>query len=412
MYLKGSKNLKIAAVIAEYNPFTKGHAYHIEETKRVTGANYVLCLMSGNFIQRGGPAVLDKYTRTHMALAAGADAVFELPTGFCTQSAELFAFGGVALADKMGADVLSFGSEAPLALLSRVASLLANESEEFQQLLKEQLAQKRSFARARTAALTQMLSLSEEECDLLCRPNAILAIEYLKKITELNSAVTPVTVFRYGSDYNNSDPTALMPSATAIREVLADQGTAALKDMVPQPVFQLLEGATHFASAEQFFPLIKYKALQTSPEEARMLCGSFPGLEHLITGAVYDGSFDEMVQRIHSKHLTRAAVRRLLFNLLFGITKDKIDRWRNDPRSLYLRLLGFRRSAAPAVAEVQRRSAFPVITNVPAYQKAIPEPSLFETDLFAGDLYQLITKTPDCSGRPDFVLKPVILNDR
>ena len=164
-----------------------------------------------------------------MALAGGADVVFELPTGFATQSAEIFAHGGVALAQEMGADFLSFGTEAPVALLNRVTDALAEESDEFQHILKQNLEKKRSFAQSRTEALNTVLSLTPEEQALIYSPNAILAIEYLLKLKTFKSTIKPITISRKGSHYSDSSDKVEFPSATAVRKVLALSVTSTIR---------------------------------------------------------------------------------------------------------------------------------------------------------------------------------------
>ena len=412
MQAEDFKPLKIAAIIAEYNPFTKGHAYHIQQTRQICNPDCIVCILSGNFVQRGGPAIFHKQLRTSMALAGGADVVFELPTGFATQSAEIFAHGGVALAQEMGADFLSFGTEAPVALLNRVTDALAEESDEFQHVLKQNLEKKRSFAQSRTEALNTVLSLTPEEQALIYSPNAILAIEYLLKLKTFKSTIKPITISRKGSHYSDSSDKVEFPSATAVRRLIYQQDEKKLSDILPKEVYELLHHhLNHRANAEQFYPLIKYAAQMNSAQEISHICGVFPGMEFRISDSVFDACLSQMIERIHSKHTTRTAVNRMLFSLLLHITKENVQNWKSSSESLYLRLLGFRKSAASAVAYIQKTAHIPVITNVPSYRSQLQDTSLFELDLLASDIYQTATGLPDCAGRPDFVLHPVIFND-
>ena len=157
--------MKVAGIIAEYNPFHKGHQYHIEETRKKTGADYVIVVMSGNYVQRGEPAIADKYMRTQMALFGGADLVIEMPTIYATASAEYFATAGIGILDKLGCvDYLSFGSEwAEVEDFSAYASLFLEESEEYKQILQEQLKLGKSFPEARAFAAGKLLFDSKPE---------------------------------------------------------------------------------------------------------------------------------------------------------------------------------------------------------------------------------------------------------
>lgn len=224
--------MKTAGIIAEYNPFHNGHRYQIEELRARTGADFVIIAMSGDFVQRGEPAVFDKYTRTRMALNAGADLVLELPAAFATSSAEDFAACGVALFDKLGVvDLLCFGSECgDVTALEPVARLLAKEPEGYGKLLQERLSKGDSFPKAREWAVTEWMKreINTDGADmqaLLSSPNNILGIEYMKALIRRGSSIDPYTIQRNGQGYNDSDIDAVadgqgFASASAIRKAL------------------------------------------------------------------------------------------------------------------------------------------------------------------------------------------------
>ena len=214
--------MKVAGIIAEYNPFHRGHQYHIEETRKKTGADYVVVVMSGDYVQRGEPAIADKYMRTQMALSGGADLIIEMPTIYATASAEYFATAGIGILDKLGCvDYLSFGSEwADIEDFSAYASLFLEEPEEYKEILQEQLKLGKSFPEARAFAAGKVLfnSKPDEAIAFLKEPNHILGIEYIKALKRRNSSIEPMVVKRKANHYHDSVLTKGYSSATAIRQ--------------------------------------------------------------------------------------------------------------------------------------------------------------------------------------------------
>lgn len=214
--------MKVAGIIAEYNPFHKGHQYHIEETKKKTGADYVVVIMSGDYVQRGEPAIADKYMRTRMALSGGADIVIEMPAIYATASAEYFATAGIGILDRLGCvDYLSFGSEwAEVEDFSAYATLFLEEPDEYKKLLQEQLKKGQSFPEARAFAAGKLLfdSKPEQATQFLKEPNHILGLEYIKALKRRNSSIKPVVIKRKGNHYHENELTQHLSSATAIRQ--------------------------------------------------------------------------------------------------------------------------------------------------------------------------------------------------
>ena len=229
--------MKVVGIIAEYNPFHKGHAYQIRYAKERLGADYVIVAMSGPFTQRGTPALFDKYSRAGHALACGADLVLELPVVYATASAQIFATGGVALLQNAGlVDTLLFGSECPdLAALKNIADMLSEETPAYQALLRQALQEGSSYAAARAKALE-----NPAYAKILAQPNNILAIEYLGALSRLDSSMTPLCLQRQGAGYHETSLDEDMASAYGIRHFLAghpqmsDQELALLLDQIPE----------------------------------------------------------------------------------------------------------------------------------------------------------------------------------
>ena len=218
--------MKVVGIVAEYNPFHYGHLYHLQSSRSLTEADCVVVVMSGNYTQRGEPAVVSKWARAEMALLSGADLVIELPVAYAMGSAEYFAYGAVRLLDSLGVvDAMCFGSESgDIEDLQAIASILADEPEEYKDLLKNHLSDGHSFPSARQKALSGYLRGRHGKADLtrlLKSSNNILGIEYLKALLRLDSKIKPVTISRIGSDYNSTELSGKFSSATSIRNILS-----------------------------------------------------------------------------------------------------------------------------------------------------------------------------------------------
>lgn len=208
-------------IITEYNPFHNGHKLHIEKSKFKTNSKHCIVVMSGNFVQRGEPALIDKYIRTKMALLNGADLVIELPIIYATASAELFSLGAVDTLNKTGiVNKICFGSEAgDLKYFLEVADILADEPPNYKEILLEHLNQGISYPRARMLSLGQILN---KDLSFLEEPNNILSIEYLKGLKKINSNISVHTIQREQAHFHSKDTTGSIASATAIRKVILD----------------------------------------------------------------------------------------------------------------------------------------------------------------------------------------------
>ena len=246
--------MKVLGIVAEYNPFHNGHMYHIEQSKKLTGCDYVVCVMSGNFIQRGEPAIINKFARTEIALNSGVDLVVELPVPFSMSSAEYFAFGAVKLLDSLGiVDCISFGSEhGEVNELLSIAKLLCEEPEEFKQYLTAELKAGLSFPAARQNAIEQYFSdkaLQESIHELLSSSNNILGVEYLKALIRLNSKIKPYTVKRVSNAYNEKHLTGSISSATAIRRsIMSCDSSIASTNKVKPRASEATEACFQYAS--------------------------------------------------------------------------------------------------------------------------------------------------------------------
>ena len=401
--------MKIAAIISEYNPFTSGHAYHIRETKALTHADAVVCIMSGNFVQRGEPAMFDKQFRTRLALEGGADVVFELPTLFALQTAELFAFGAVKILDSLGCmDYLSFGTESEMSFLLKIASLLADEPYSFKKELNRNLDDKQPFAQARSNAIAKYFNLSEEEKLSLSLPNSILAIEYIKKLMQFESTIQPVSIHRVGAAYRDETTYSDYMSATALGKAIKEGNFASAAKTLPAKISKMLSQQTIWADNKDFFQAIRYALLRSDAASLKKISGITEGLENSFVSGQFAANFDELVENVHSKRYTKTSVQRMIYNILLGITAENIEYCKKNTATHYARVLGFRQESSGVIKYISEHSSIPVITNVPAYKKSIPDTTMFDKDILASDVYQLCTGLPASGSRPDFKLVPII----
>lgn len=372
--------MTIAGIICEYNPLHEGHVYHMNETRRRTGCDYIVCVMAGAFMQRGEPAFLDKFVRAECALRAGADAVLELPALYAVRPAELYARGGVDILRAVGADFLSFGSETDdLDFLLSLSGALLDESGEVSRQVREGLRAGKTLARARGEALARALGV-EPEC--LNQPNLALAAEYLKRILETNAPMRPVCVKRT-SPYHADEPSA---SASALRRAfLAGDAETALARL-PECTREIVRRELPFApDARVWGALALWSIRRLSPEAMDALPDAGEGLgRRLWNMAQTAGSAEELTELVKCKRYTRARISRLIASAALELPA-------NVPEEIpYVRLLGFRRASSELIAELKKRSGGRLCAD-PA---ALENTDAFRLERRATDLRGLLTASP------------------
>lgn len=407
--------MKIVGLITEYNPFHNGHLYHIRKSKELTGADYCIALMSGSYVQRGAPAIYDKYVRASMALSSGADLVLEMPVSFSTASAREFASYGVALFTALGAvDSVCFGSECgDIAPLSRIARLLADEPEEFSRRFKECLKQGMTYPEARHQAL--LSSLSPDDQAVLASPNNILGIEYIRAGITLGSPLRFHTIRREGQAYHDTallstieNPDSCLASASAIRRIVAsgqnppvpsasqdspdlpETVTAdALSSMVPARVHRIITREQPVFS-DDFSSILNY----------RIIKGDWTGIADLTPeldarirkSALSPISFEKRIQELKTRQLTYTRVSRALLHLILDLHESDIDIYKENGYALYARVLGFRKDSLPLLGVLKRSSCIPLITKLADAGKLLDGAalSMLEQEIKAAHIYQMI----------------------
>lgn len=389
--------MSVVGIIAEYNPFHKGHAFHIAKAKEITGADYAVVVMSGDFVQRGEPAIIDKYSRVRMALQGGADLVLELPVYYSTASAESFAAGAILLLEKLGIiDFVCFGSEqGELQSFQAIADTLLEEPEEYRSSLQCYLKQGYSFPKARS------LALGSEQ--ILETPNNILALEYCKAIKKYHCHMKPVTIAREQADYHDTGIHQGISSATAIREAMHHQIPV---DALPDSSIRILKEYYEHDNAptptcpiylEDCRELLFYKIMEQT-KYLQQYGDITPQLADRMTNLFsLSNTLAEYGSNIKNKSLTAARINRCFMHILLNIKKEHRKRAYEEGSIFYGRLLGFRNSSAFLLRLIQKAGQIPVITKVADGSRQLAKhtmPSIAHTmwqqDIHASHIYQLL----------------------
>lgn len=381
--------MKIIAIIAEYNPFHNGHLYQLQKSVQETGANGVIAIMSGNFVQRGQPAFFDKWTRTELALAAGVNLIVELPTFFATASAEQFAFGAIKLLNDTNiVKHLCFGSEnMDKYAFDKIASILANEPHSFKLALNVALSQGLSFPIARELALKKALDID----NIPNTSNSILGLEYFKALKKLNSTIEPHLIKRVGSGYNDERLNIGFSSATAIRKAYFDaqknQEMFIFDDLLPKSCNDYINQTHPVAlSAENFQDILLYKLRSSSASELSKFREVTEGLEYkLKTLSLKARNYTELMEGLKSKRYTTTKLSRMLNNILLNIPKD----FTGTDHLNYLRVLGFDQTGQKILRMIKDSSDLNLITNLNHISNELKENPLLALDCLATDVYAL-----------------------
>lgn len=429
--------MKIGGIIAEYNPFHKGHSYQIEEFKRISSCSHLVVAMSGNFVQRGGPALVDKYARAQMALDKGVDLVIEIPSIFAGQTAEIFARGGLLSLNSLDCvDSFCFGSEdGNIDRLTSLADFIYDQADWIDQRVRDLMKGSLSYARAREEAIKEGFK-DFDLGNILTESNNILGLEYLKEARRLGSPMEPVTIRRKGSSYNCEDLGGDLPSASAIRKTLLestmeikpgqesdgldnlgfrglDQSLGmALDKSVLNIIKDLGNQGIGLMGEESFFQEISYIVARDKGK----LDGYFEvngGLDKSIEKVVLtSASMEDTLENLTNKSHTRAKLRRALYNILLGIRRSDLDQVKLVKSLPYIRVLGMTERGRDILRMAKERSGIEIVTS-PAkaldsdqYRENALYRQLLDIDLRTSAIYyqKYHAKNPDllARGQADF----------
>lgn len=405
--------MKVTGIIAEYNPFHNGHLYHLNKAREETDADYIIVILSGDFVQRGSPAIIDKYSRVKTALTAGADLVIELPTYYATASADYYAKGAIALLDKLGVvNCLSFGSEhGKIEDLMGIAALSAHETPAYSVALNHYLVEGKTFAYAHTHALMDSCEdkgLAKIIEEVTGAPNNSLGISYIKCLLQRNSQIVPHTIYRTGSDYNDESEGAF--SATSVRsELMRTRDVRSLGSQVPDFVLSefnknyrktfpitrndfssvLLYKLRHI----QFFDEIGINKNAFSASEITNFLDVSRALSGRIAASInqYE-NFKQFADILKTKNFTYASISRGLTHIMLDIKKDRMEEFASEDYVGYARILGFRKDSSELLSAIKRNGSIPLVSKLKDAPSSLDATSLkmLRSDIFAADLYEQI----------------------
>ena len=434
--------MKILGIITEYNPFHNGHLYHLFKAKEITGADYVVAVMSGNFLQRGEPAIINKWARTKMALNAGVDLIIELPFVFSTQDANGFAFGAVKLLDSLQIiDYLCFGCETDnLDTLYSISNFLHIEPQKYKELIVHNSKNGYEFPRARAQALCEyhrivgidgLEKISPLELSKLLKyPNNILALEYIKHLINLKSKIKPMAIKRMGACYHQKNIKGKISSATSIRnEILSSLSSPKtdlfilndkIKSTIPQSGFPILEKELREGrgpiTSDSYRQYILATLRRMSLEDISRVQGVTEGLENRIKKASLKSStVEQLINSIKTRRYTRTKIQRIILHLMMNLSKKDVKTF-NRCGPLYARVLGFSKKGKTLLRTIKKSSSTPLISKLSNYlRQTISEENnnirnrlikMLDHDILATDIYVLGNeKAEDRVARLDFTHK-------
>jgi len=440
--------LKILGIIVEYNPFHNGHLYHLFKAKETTGADYVVAVMSGNFLQRGEPAIIDKWARTKMALNAGVDLIIELPFVFSTQDANGFAFGAVKLLDSLQIiDYLCFGCETDnLDTLYSISNFLHIEPQKYKELIVCNSKNGYEFPRARAQALCEyhrifgidgLEKISPLELSKLLKyPNNILALEYIKHLLNLKSKIKPIAIKRMGASYHQKNIKGKTSSATSIRNEILNSLSFPktdlfmlndkIKSTIPQSGFPVLEKELREGrcpiTLDSYRQYILATLRRMPLEDISRVQGVTEGLENRIKKASLKSYIvEQLINSIKTRRYTRTKIQRIILHLMTNLSKKDVKIF-NRCGPLYARVLGFSKKGKTLLRTIKKSSSTPLISKLSNYlRQTISEENnnvrnrlikMLDYDILATDIYVLGNKKEeDRVARLDFTHKIVIKED-
>ena len=384
-------------IIAEFNPFHKGHQYIIEKAKKITGADNVVVVCSGNYVQRGEPAIYDKTIRTKAALANGVDAVFELPVYYSTASAETFARAGVSFLTQLNCvDYLCFGCEAEnTKLLPIIADVLEKEPDEYKKYLKEKLQKGQTFPEARENAIMKYFAqnndISQQELKLTIKAsNSILAIEYIKAIKYFNSPLKPVVIKRVGAEFSSLDITDEYVSASAIRNQI-ELGNDII-NYIPSNTAKYAQDIKPIFMRD--FDLIFGEALLSNKKYDTFYDISEFFSNRIIKNKSTYTDIEHFILQIDSKNYTKAYISRSILHILLNLKDDDIREAIDHNYFTSARLLGINRNSN-LLSSINDNSNIPIISKLSDYynESSGLDKKMLEISIQADELYRLIYMT-------------------
>ena len=393
---------RVVGIIAEYNPFHNGHLYHIEEAKRKANADFCVCIMSGNFTQRGEPSIVNKWAKSYMALCGGADLVIELPVTYSISSAENFAEGAIKILNSLGIVTdLAFGAECDdIGTLNNIANVLYEEPTKYKTILNHELKKGISYPAARENAVLMYLNDVKRYANVLSGSNNILAIEYLKALKKQKSKINPIAVKRQKVYYNDDMIVDDFASSTAIRKFFINKEYKEVQRVVPRSTYKILgeefKNGNMILSLKEFEKEIIFNLRKMSLMDIENLPDVSEGLENLIKKAANESkTIEDLIDRIKSKRYTQTRIQRILLYSLLGIDKRMIET--SKKITPYARVLAFNGKGRKLLSEIMSQNKeLNLVTSVNKFvsenikkRNYRPLMEMLDKDMLATDIYAL-----------------------
>ena len=408
---------KVLGIVCEYNPFHNGHLYHLEQAKKVTGSNYSVAILSGNFTQRGSSAIVDKWSRTEMALKSGVDLVIELPVLYATSSAENFADGAIRILDSLKVvDYVAFGSEnSNIDILDDIAKVLHEEPKLYKSILANELKKGVSFPKARESAIISYFSNDQKYTNILSSPNNILGIEYIKALKKYKSVIKPISIPRFEAGHNDITYSGNIASATAIRNIIKNGSFNVLKRLLPQASYEILldniKQGHVIPDLSVFEHQIIYNLRKMSESEIADLPDVAEGLEFSIKKSSNScNNISDFLNTIKSKRYTTTRIQRILLYSLLNITKK--DMALSKKVNPYVRVLGLNSRGKFLISEIAKANPkLEIITSVKRFLDNSSNKNLkllLDKDIFATNVYTIGYTFDSCSNL-DFTKKIITI---
>ena len=396
--------MKAVGLVTEYNPFHNGHLYHLNKAMELTGADISVAVMSGDFVQRGELAVLDKYTRVSMALNSGVNLVVELPVNYAVSSAESFAAGALKVLDYIKADSIAFGSESgDIERLYKLAHVLCDNEDTLYREISKYTANGISYAAARQKVVEKLTD--KDTAAMLTSSNNILAVEYLKAIIKNNYAIKPYTIKRQGDSYNDTDIRSEYASATALRGnlkadniskyipvkaglILSSNTNYIYPDDITEALFTRLLGILFASSYDKN---VFIENVMRYPDVNKEIAGRlYKSAMDMITRTVPQGaeskdngafSFGSLCEHIKTKEVPLSRIKRALVRITLGLDKKHMEKYANEP---YIRVLGFDKKGQEYLSYIRKTVEVPLITKIADYKEMLLD------DIHAANIYNMI----------------------
>ena len=402
--IQGDLYMKAVGLVTEYNPFHNGHLYHLNKAMELTGADISVAVMSGDFVQRGELAVLDKYTRASMALNSGVNLVVELPVNYAVSSAESFAAGALKVLDYIKADSIAFGSESGnIERLSKLAHILCDNEDTLYKEISKYTANGISYAAARQKVVEKLTD--KDTAAMLTSSNNILAVEYLKAIKKNNYAIKPYTIKRQGDSYNDTDIRSEYASATALRGNLKADN---ISKYIPVKAGLILSSNTNYIYPDDITEALFTRLLDilfASSYDKNVFIENvmqYPDVNKEIAGRLYKSamdmitrtvqqrsesedngafSFGSLCEHIKTKEVPLSRIKRALVRITLGLDKKHMKKYSNAP---YIRVLGFDKKGQEYLSYIRKTVEVPLITKTADYKEMLLD------DIHAANIYNMI----------------------